>query len=66
MWNVYSNSDIPLYECVNCASLNPATVLGLDSRKGSIEIGKDADIIITDGEFNVQKTVIGGKIRYEA
>lgn len=66
VWNVYINSDIPLYECVNCASLNPATVLGLDSRKGSIEIGKDADIIITDGEFNVQKTVIGGKIRYEA
>lgn len=66
VWNVYSNSDIPLYECVNCASLNPATVLGLDSRKGSIEIGKDADIIITDGEFNVQKAVIGGKIRYEA
>lgn len=66
VWNVYSNSDIPLYECVNCASLNPATVLRLDSRKGSIEIGKDADIIITDGEFNVQKTVIGGKIRYEA
>ena len=66
VWNGYSNSDIPLYECVNCASLNPATVLGLDSRKGSIEIGKDADIIITDGEFNVQKTVIGGKIRYEA
>lgn len=66
VWNVYSNSDIPLYECVNCASLNPATVLGLDSRKGSIEIGKDADIIITDGEFNVQKTVIGGTIRYEA
>ena len=66
VWNVYSNSDIPLYECVNCASLNPATVLGLDSRTGSIELGKDADIIITDGEFNVQKTVIGGKIRYEA
>ena len=66
VWNVYSNSDIPLYECVNYVSLNPATVLGLDSRKGSIEIGKDADIIITDGEFNVQKTVIGGKIRYEA
>ncbi len=66
VWNVYTNSDIPLYECVNCASLNPATVLGIDDRKGSIEIGKDADIIITDGEFNVQRTVIGGKTRYEA
>ena len=66
VWNVYTNSDIPLYECVNCASLNPATTLGLDKKKGSLEIGKDADIIITDGEFNVEKTIIGGKIKYEA
>ena len=66
VWNVYSNSDIPLYECVNCASLNPAVTLGLDKTKGSLETGKDADIIITDGEFNVEKTIIGGKIKYEA
>ena len=66
VWNVYTNSDIPLYECVNCASLNPATTLGLNKTKGSLEIGKDADIIITDGEFNVEKTIIGGKIKYEA
>ncbi len=66
VWNVYTNSDIPLYECVNCASLNPATTLGLDKTKGSLDIGKDADIIITDSEFNVEKTIIGGKIKYEA
>lgn len=66
VWNVYSNSDIPLYECVNCASLNVATTLGIDKSKGSLEIGKDADIIITDSEFNVEKTIIGGEIRYEA
>ena len=66
VWNVYTNSDIPLYECVNCASLNVATTLGLDKIKGSLEIGKDADIIITDSEFNVEKTIIGGKLKYEA
>ncbi len=66
VWNVYSNSDIPLYECVNCASLNPATVLGIDKTKGSLETGKDADIIITDGEFNIEKTIIKGEIKYEA
>ncbi|MBQ7294604.1 MAG: N-acetylglucosamine-6-phosphate deacetylase [Clostridia bacterium] len=66
VWNVYTNSHIPLYECVNCASLNPATTLGLDKTKGSLETGKDADIIITDCEFNVEKTIIGGKIKYEA
>lgn len=66
VWNVYTNSDIPLHECVNCASLNPATTLGLENKKGSLEVGKDADIIITDSEFNVEKTIIGGIIRYEA
>jgi N-acetylglucosamine-6-phosphate deacetylase len=66
VWNAYQNSSIPLWECVNCASLNPATTLGIEDRKGSIEIGKDADVIITDGEFNVCKTLIGGKIQYEA
>lgn len=66
VWNVYTNSQIPLYECVNCASLNPATALGLDKSKGSLEVGKDADIIIADEEFNIEKTIIGGKIKYEA
>ncbi len=66
VWNVYKNSDIPLYECVNCASLNIATTLGIEKQKGSLEIGKDADIIIADGEFNVEKTIIKGETRYEA
>ena len=66
VWNVYTNSNIPLWECVNGASLNPATTLGIDKTKGSIEVGKDADIIITDNEFNVEKTIIGGNIRYES
>ncbi len=66
VWNVYTNSNIPLYECVNCASLNPATVLGVADRKGSLEIGKDADIVITDANFEVKKTIIGGEVKYEA
>ncbi len=66
VWNVYTNSDIPLYECVNCVSLNPATVIGMDKTKGSLETGKDADIIITDSNFEVQKTIIAGEIKYEA
>ncbi len=66
VWNVYTNSDIPLYECVNCASLNVATALGIEKKKGSLETGKDADIIITDSEFNIEKTIIKGVIRYES
>ncbi len=66
VWNLYKNSDIPLYECVNCGSLNPATKLGLQNDKGSLDVGKDADIIITDNEFNVKNTIIGGVTKYEA
>ena len=66
VWNVYINSDIPLYECVNCASLNPATVLGVEKSKGSLEKGKDADIIITDSQFKVKKTIIRGEVKYES
>ena len=66
VWNVFNNSKIPLHECVNCASLNPATTLGMQDKKGSLAVGKDADIVILDNEFNVRKTIIGGKIKYEA
>ena len=66
VWNVYNNSHIPLWECVNCATLNPATTLGIADKKGSIKIGKDADVVILDEEFNVRKTIIGGKVKYES
>ena len=66
VWNIYNNSKIPLNECVNCASLNPATTLGIQDKKGSIKEGKDADLLILDNDFNVKKTIIGGKIKYEA
>ncbi len=64
--NVWSNTNMPLWAVVKAASLNPARVIGEDDRKGSLEAGKDADIIITDDDFNIIKTIIGGKIKYEA
>lgn len=64
--NVWKNSNIPLYECVNCASLHPAMVLGVADRKGSLEVGKDADIVITDSDFEVKKTIIRGEVKYES
>lgn len=66
VWNVYTNSNIPLNECVNGASLNPATTLGIADKKGSLNVGKDADIIITDAEFNIEKTIKKGEIKYES
>lgn len=58
--NLHTHSHIPLWECVNCATLNPATVLGLDG-KGSLEMGNDADILITDRDFRPVTTIFGGE-----
>ena len=63
--NLYENSTLPLYEAVNCASLNPAKALGEDSEIGSLEEGKRADIIIADEKFNIYTTILGGEIRYK-
>lgn len=59
--NLASHSSIPLWECFNCASLNPATVLGIADRKGSLEAGKDADIIVTGMHLKPTTVICGGK-----
>ena len=64
--NVLANTDLPIYTVVAAASINPANAIGMGDTKGSIKAGKDADLIITDASFNVQKTIIGGEVRYEA
>jgi imidazolonepropionase-like amidohydrolase len=52
-------------EALALVTLNPARQLGVDNRVGSIEVGKDADIVIYDkdpvSEFaKVQKVLIDG------
>ncbi len=64
--NMREHTSLPLYEIVAAASLNPANAIGLGESKGSLEAGKDADIIITDEKFDIKKTIIQGEIRYEA
>jgi N-acetylglucosamine-6-phosphate deacetylase len=48
------------------ASENPARSIGIFDRKGSITRGKDADIAIMDGQFNVMLTIKGGQIVYRS
>ena len=64
--NMHKHCALPLNEVVNMASLNPARLLGLDAAKGSLEVGKDADILLCDEEINVTATIVGGRILYEA
>ena len=44
-----------------CASTNPARALGLFNRVGSLEPRKDANIVLTDGDFNVRAVWFRGE-----
>lgn len=46
------------------ASYNPARAINVSDHKGSITIGKDADLILVDDDINVYMTVVEGRIVY--
>lgn len=55
------------YEALKAITINPAQMLGIDARVGSIEVGKDADLVITNGSIfdvmhEVEYTFINGNI----
>lgn len=57
-------------EALKAITINPAKILGLDDRIGSIKEGKDADLIICDSSLldtmnHVDYTIINGKIVYQ-
>lgn len=55
-----------VWEAVAMASANPAAAMGIADAKGALEPGKDADVAIFNSEFDAQKTIIGGKVIYDA
>lgn len=56
-------------EAIRAITINPAINLGIDDRVGSLEVGKDADFILTDRELldpthRVLYTYVNGKLAY--
>lgn len=49
-------------DAVKMASTTPARLLGIDSRKGSIAAGKDADIVLFDDDIRVSAVLVDGKL----
>lgn len=61
---------LPEEEALKAITINPAQIMGIADRVGSIEVGKDADIVIFNGhpfdwKTQVEKTLIDGEIVYE-
>ena len=64
--NAMAAADLSLAEALRMASYNPARVIGMEKKKGSLEPGKDADIVLLDDELKVALTMVGGKVVYQA
>ncbi len=46
------------FEALKAITINPAKQIGIADRVGSIEVGKDGDIVITDGDPMVSNTAV--------
>ncbi len=63
--NMIHLAQVPFYDAVKMATDTPARIMKVNNRKGSIEKGKDADVIIFDENINVSTTIVKGNIVYE-
>ena len=60
--NVKNNTSYPLQDIVKMASYNTARHCNVEDRKGKIEEGYDADLLIFDEEITIKKVIVEGKI----
>ena len=65
MKNLVQKLNLPIEDVSYMASLTPAVVMGIQDHKGTLEIGKDADIIVVDDDFNCLVTYVEGACRYQ-
>lgn len=63
--NVLAATGLTLKEGWHMSSLNAAREIGFSAAKGSLEVGKDADLVLMDADFNVHLTMVEGNVVYE-
>jgi N-acetylglucosamine-6-phosphate deacetylase len=58
-------ADVPLAEAVRMLTHTPARVMGIDGRKGSLEPGRDADLVAFDEDIRIGLVMVEGEVRLE-
>jgi len=60
--NMVTIAGVPLIDAIKMMTATPASIMGVSDRKGTIAVGKDADLVLFDEQINVHQTIIGGRI----
>lgn len=55
------NAKLNIFDAVKMVSLTPATLLKIHDKKGSIEVGKDADLVVMDSDLRLENVYVGGE-----
>lgn len=64
--NMVQLADVPLLHAVQMITATPARIMGVHGSKGSLMVGKDADIVLFDDNINVKTTIVGGNVIYNS
>ncbi len=56
---------VSLQDAVQMMTQTPASIMNISDQKGSLSVGKDADIVIFDDNISIHTTMINGKIVYQ-
>lgn len=56
---------IPLKQAVKSATINPARAIRVDNETGSIAVGKNADLLVVDDDFNIVLVIVKGCIKVD-
>jgi N-acetylglucosamine-6-phosphate deacetylase len=62
--NFRKNTNLDLMSAVKLVTVNPARQLGILAEKGSLKIGKHADVVVFDDSLEVFATIVRGNILY--
>ena len=65
MKNAVEMTKLPLEQIVPFFTENPARMLGIFHAKGSIDVGKDADLVVMDNDYRVITTFSQGEQIFE-
>ena len=58
--NFIDATSAPINQVIKLVTLNPARVIGVDATKGSIQLGKDSDIIVFNDDIDINRVFVEG------